>query len=109
MDHPLIFFNDFPVKKVDENKHVGVILDRKLSFSVHINDAICKARRSIGLLKHPSRYLPRHTLTELYKLHVRLFLDYGDVIYHIPFKVCEFSQNTVIPRFMEELESALYI
>ena len=27
-----------------------------------------------------------HTLNELYKLHVRPHLDYGDVIYHIPSK-----------------------
>ena len=108
VDHPMIFFNDIPVEKVDEHKHLGVILDRKLSFSAHINAAICKARRGIGLLKHLSRYLPRHTLNELYKLHVRPFLDYGDVIYHIPFKVCEFSQNTIVPRLMEKLESVQY-
>ena len=96
------------MEKVDEHKHLGVILDRKLSFSAHINAAICKARRGIGLLKHLSRYLPRHTLNELYKLHVRPVLDYGDVIYHIPFKVCEFSQNTIVPRLMEKLESVQY-
>ena len=79
----MIFFNDTPVEKVDYHKYLGVILDRKLSFSAHINAAICKARRGIGLLKHLSRSLPRHTLNELYKLHLRLFLDYGDVIYHI--------------------------
>ena len=108
IDHPMIFFNDIPVEKVDEHKHLGVILDRKLSFSAHINAAICKARRGIGLLKHLSRYLPRHTLNELYKLHVRPFLDYGDVIYHIPFKVCEYSKNTIVPRLMEKLESDQY-
>ena len=83
-------------------------MDRKLSFFAHINAAICKARRGIGLLKHLSRYLPRHTLNELYKLHVRPFLDYGDVIYHIPFKVCQFSRITIIPRLMEKLESVQY-
>ena len=79
----MIFFNDTPVEKVDYHKYLGVILDRKLSFSAHITATICKARRGIGLLKHLSRYLPRHTLIELYKLHLWLFLDYGDVIYHI--------------------------
>ena len=32
IDHPMIFFNDIPVGKVDEHKHLGVILDRKLLF-----------------------------------------------------------------------------
>ena len=35
-------------------------------------------------------------------------LDYGDVIYHIPAKVCEFSQNTVLPNLMEKIESVQY-
>ena len=108
IDHPMIFFNDNPLEKVDEHKDLGVILDRKLSFSAHINAAICKVRRGIGLLMHLSRYLPRHTLNELYTLLVRPSLDYGDGISHIPCKVCKFSQNSIIPCSMEKLESAQY-
>ena len=36
IDHPVIRFNDIPVKKVDEHKHLGVTLGSKLSFSAHI-------------------------------------------------------------------------
>ena len=43
IDHPMIFFNDIEVEKVDEHKHLGVILHRKVSFSSYINAAICKA------------------------------------------------------------------
>ena len=32
-DHPEIRFNNIPVMKVSEHKHLGVILDSKLSFS----------------------------------------------------------------------------
>ena len=108
VDHPVILFNDIPVKKVEEHKHLGVILDTKLSFSAHIKAAISKTRKGIGLLKYLSKYLPRHTLNELYKLYVRPHLDYGDVIYHIPSKVCEFSQNIILPSLMEKLESVQY-
>ena len=80
IDHPVILFNNTPVKKVTEHKHLGIILDSKLSFSAHIKSAISKTRRGIGLLKYLSKYLPRHTLNELYKLYVRPHLDYGDVI-----------------------------
>ena len=75
IDHPVILFNDIPVKKVNEHKHLGIILDSKLSFSAHIKSAISKTRRGIGLLKYLSKYLPRHTLNELYKLYVRPHLD----------------------------------
>ena len=108
IDHPVILFNNIPVKKVNEHKHLGIILDSKLSFSAHMKAAISKTRKGIGLLKYLSKYLPRHTLNELYKLHVRPHLDYGDVIYHIPAKVCEFSQNTILPNLMEKLESVQY-
>ena len=33
IDHPVILFNDTPVKKVDEHKHLGLFLDSNLSFS----------------------------------------------------------------------------
>ena len=108
IDHPVILFNNIPVKKVDEHKHLGIILDSKLSFSAHIKSAISKTRKGIGLLKYLSKYLPRHTLIEIYKLYVRPHLDYGDVIYHIPAKVCDFSGNIVLPNLMEKLESVQY-
>ena len=73
MDHPVILFNNLPVKKVTEHIHQGIILDLKLSFSAHIKSAISKTRRGIGLLKCLSEYLPRQTLNVyiLYKLYVR--------------------------------------
>ena len=104
-DHPEILFNNTPVMKVDEHKHLRIILDSKLSFSAHIKSAISKSRKSIGLLKYLSKYLPRHTLSELYKLNVRPHLDYGNVTYHIPAKVCEFSGSIVLPSLMEKLKS----
>ena len=108
IDHPVILFNNIPVKSVSEHKHLGIILDAKLSFTAHIKSAISKTRKGIGLLKYLSKYLPRHTLNELYKLYVRPHLDYGDVIYHIPAKICEFSQNIILPSLMEKLESVQY-
>ena len=108
LDHPVIHFNNIPVQKVNEHMHLGIILDPILSFSAHIRTAISKSRKSIGLLKCLYRYLPRNILNELYKLHVRPHLDYGDVIYHIPAKVCEFSRSITLPNLMEKLESVQY-
>ena len=96
------------MKKVDEHKHFGMILDSKLSFSAHIKTAISKTRKGIGLLKYLSNYLPTHIVSEFYKLYVRPHLDYGDVVYHTPAKICEFSQNTILPNLMEKLESVQY-
>ena len=54
MNHPEIHFNNMPVMKVDEHKHLGIILDSKLSFSAHIKAAISKTRKGVGLLKYLS-------------------------------------------------------
>ena len=54
-DHPPVFFNDAPVMNVDQHKHLGVILDPKLSFSAHIQAAISKSRKAIGMLRFLSK------------------------------------------------------
>ena len=106
--HPLIFFNDTPVLTVTQHKHLGLILDAQLSFSAHIQAAICKSRKGIGILHLLSRYLPRKTLNELYKLYVQPYLDYGDISYRIPHKICDYSQHFTLNNRMDELESVQY-
>ena len=108
VDHPVILFNNLPVKQVDEHKHLGLIFDSKLSFSAHIKSSISKARKGISLLKYLSKCLPKHTLNDLYKLYVRPHLDYGDVLYYIPAKVCNYSQNIILASLMEKIESVQY-
>ena len=76
VNHPPIFFNEAPVKNVPEQRHLGIILDSKLSFASHIKTVISKSRQGIGMLRFLSKYLPRHTLNEMYKLYVRPHLDY---------------------------------
>ena len=36
-DHTKIYLNDIEVKTVNDHKHLGLILDAKLSFGFHIN------------------------------------------------------------------------
>ena len=107
-DHPPILFNDTPVLKVNEHKHLGVVLDSNLSFNSHIKSAISKSRRGIGMIKHLSKYLPRQTLNELYILYVRPHLDYSDVIYHIPATKFDNSGSLQLNHMMEKLESIQY-
>ena len=108
VDHPEIRFNNVPVMKIDQHKYLGIILDSMLSFYAHVNAAISKARKGISVLKLLLRYLPRFFLSEIDKLHIRPHLDYGDVIYYIPAKICEFRINTTLPTLMEKIESVQY-
>ena len=81
-DHSLIFFNDTAVNQLLKHTHLGLTLDSKLTFALHIQEAITKARKGIGGLRFMSKYMHRDDLDQLYKLYVRPHLYYCDIIYH---------------------------
>ena len=70
--------------QVDYHKHLGFILDSKMSYSKHIDGKIGKANQGIGVIKRLYDYLPGKTLLQIYKSFIRPHLDYCDVIYHKP-------------------------
>ena len=47
-------------------------------------------------------------LFNIFNMYVRPHLDYGDVIYHIPHKICEFSHSFKLTNQMEKLEAVQY-
>ena len=49
-DHPLLDFNGIPVARCKDTKHLGIVLDEKLSFKKHINEAIVKAKMGIAIM-----------------------------------------------------------
>ena len=83
-NHPQLMFNGTAVTKVNEQKHLGLILESDLSFDKYLNEKMIKAKKYIGILKHLSKFLPLKTLDQMYKAFVRSHLDYCDIIYHIP-------------------------
>ena len=81
-NHPQLIFNRFAV--VNEQNHLGLVLEPSLSFEKHLNDKIVNAKKNIRILKHLSKFLPLKTLDQMYKAIVRSHLD---IIYHIPSKI----------------------
>ena len=75
-DHRPVLFNDIPVIKVNEHKHLGIILDSKLSFTSHSQSSMFKCRCGMGMIKFLSKYLPRKTLNELYNMYLRPHLTH---------------------------------
>ena len=51
--HPPLFFNGVEVKRVEEHKHLGLILDPLLNFAAHFKEKIAKARKGIRFDKAP--------------------------------------------------------
>ena len=76
-----IYFNNVELKRVPEQKHLGLILDLKLSFVSHINEKISIAHQ--GISEVPCTLFVK-TLDQIYKMYVRPHLDLCDLIYDIP-------------------------
>ena len=79
---PLASLGNDKIERTSQHKHLGMQLDSELNFQSHINEAIGRARRGIGMIRYLSRYVSREVLGQVYKLYVRPHLDYGDIIYH---------------------------
>ena len=106
--HPPLYFNNFEVKRVDDHKHLGLILDSKLSFTKHINEKIETARKGIGIIKHLAPYVPLKSRDQIYKMYVRPHLDYCDIIFHIPEIQSDFDSSLTLNYQMNALERTQY-
>ena len=74
-------FNNTAVHQTHCQKHLGVYLDMRLIFELHIKEKISKVMKGIGFIKKSSNVLPRKYLITIYNSFVRPHLDYGDLIY----------------------------
>ena len=75
-NHPQIMIVGTVVSKMNDQKHLGFILDSSLSFKKLLNEKIIKAKKNIGIVKHLSMFLLHKTLELIYKALVRSHLDY---------------------------------
>ena len=53
--HPSLFFSGSEVVIKAEHRHLGMVLDSKITFLSHIKEAIVKARRGIGIIRFLSK------------------------------------------------------
>ena len=60
--HPPLTFNNVDVGQICSQKHLGMFLDFKLSFSEHLETGFAKASRGIAILCKLQTVLPREAL-----------------------------------------------
>ena len=77
-----IAFDGIAIVPVCDHKHLGLILDSKLTFNKHIDEKISIANRGVGVIRRLYHYFPRKSMIQIYKSFIRLHLDYCDIIYH---------------------------
>ena len=106
--HPPLFFNNIEVKQVNDHKHLGLTLDSKLTFVNHISVKVSKALKGVGAIKYLSSYVPVKTLDQIYKMSVRLHLDFCEVLYHT-LKICNmFDSSFWLSNWMDLIERVQY-
>ena len=80
--HPPLDFNNSNVPETDSQKHLGIILDNRLSFANHLKIILNKVNRTVRLLRKLHNILPKPALPTIYKRFIRSHhLDYGDILY----------------------------
>ena len=95
---PSINFNNVEVERAPFQKHLVVILDEKLNFKQHVDNAISKINKGIAVIKKLRYSLPRNSLITIYKSFLRPLIDYGDII-------CDQPHNE---SFCEKIEVVQY-
>ena len=83
-DHPIVYSNQAPVARFTCQKHLGMHLDQKLSFSHHVNEKVAKANKNIVTFHKLAHLLPRQSFITIYKSFVWPHLDYSDIVYDHP-------------------------
>ena len=61
--------------------YLGLKLGERLNFREHLKNKFAIVSKGIGVLKKLSNYLPHHSPVTLYKVFIRPYLDYADIIY----------------------------
>ena len=84
--YPSITFNNNLLSLCPAQKHLGLVLDSKLTFNEHINHILSKVNKSIGLLRKFQPGLPRSSLRTIYKAFIRSHFDYANVVYDQSYK-----------------------
>ena len=79
INHPPLLFNQNLVKSSSTKKHLGMILDNKLDFSLHLKNVQRKVNKTITVIRKLQNILPRESLITVYKSFIRPHLDYGNL------------------------------
>ena len=76
-----IVFDNTPLKKVSHTKFLGIIVDNKLSWKLHINNICNIISCNIGLINRLKSHLPQSSIFMLYSSLILPYLNYGLLVW----------------------------
>ena len=98
MRHLPLIFNKSKVFQSTTQKHLGLILDNRLSFKEYLTAMGAEVSRAIALSRKLQHILPGHALITIYKSFIRPYLNYGGILYDKAFNA----------SFHQKIESIQY-
>ena len=82
--HPPLVFNNSNISQSSSQKHLGVLIETKLTFDEHLKMLYLKIKKTLGhlrFLRKLRNLLSRSALNTIYKAFVRSHLYYGGILY----------------------------
>ena len=76
---------DIITQSTEEND-LGITIDEKLKFQIHINNQTKKANQRLGMIKRSFIYMDKNMFNTLYKNIVRPHLEYGSNIWSVMYQ-----------------------
>ena len=70
----------YPLDTIEKQNDLGVIIDTKLSFDAHINQAVNKATKMKKIIRRTFQFLDKETFLPMYKTMVRTRLDNSSMV-----------------------------
>jgi hypothetical protein len=77
-------FSQLAVKELRESdveKHLGVMVDSKLSLKEHVASCTAKANKVVDIIRRTFKHLSEQTFIQLYKSLVRPLFEYGHCVW----------------------------
>ena len=80
-DLPPLLFHDIIIQRISSVRFLGVELDDKLKFDLHINNVCSKISKNIGIISRLSYSIPKFVLKNLYNCLIEPYLYYCSLIF----------------------------
>lgn len=80
--NPTLELNGTDLEKVHNYPQLGLYLNDKMNWEEHINHAINKANKKMGVIWKLSKDIPRYAVENIYTSYIRPHLEYCCIIYN---------------------------
>ena len=81
LPNPVLLLNNVPLKQVQQECYLGMVLTSNMSWKEHIHKLTTKASKKIGLLYNMKDKLSRSAKTKYYISFIRPVLEYGSAVF----------------------------